>query len=71
LDFDGMTHASAEMLGSIVLARLVEVERERDAARDDANAFIFLARELPDTQPPPPVFYDVVAQLNAPRAVAA
>ena len=66
MDFDGMTHASAEMLGSIVLARLMEADRDRDAARDDANAFIFLVRELPDVQPPPQVFYDVVALLSDP-----
>jgi len=64
-----MTHASAEMLGSIILARLIKVERERNAARDDANAFIFLVRELPDTQPPPPVFYDILAHLANANAV--
>ena len=71
MDFAAMTHASAEMLGSIILARLIKVERERNAARADASTFVFMVRELPDTQPPPPVFYDVVAQLSAPKAVAA
>jgi hypothetical protein len=68
VDFDGMTHSSAGVLGDIVLARLVEAERERVEARHDATAFIFMVRELPDTEPPPPVYYDVIAVLSDPKA---
>jgi hypothetical protein len=71
VNFAAMTHGSAEMLGSIVLSKLVEAERARDAARMDATIFIFMMRELPDTQPPPPVFYDVAARLHGPETVKA
>jgi hypothetical protein len=71
VDFDGMTHASAKVLGEIIMARLVEAEREREAARDDAVTFTFMVRELPDTEPPPPVFYDLVALMNNTKQAAA
>ncbi len=66
-----MTHGSAEMLGLIVLSKLVEAERARDAARMDATIFVFMMRELPDTQPPPPVFYDVIARMYCPETAKA
>lgn len=71
VDFASMTPANVEEYGEIISARLTEAERERTAALDDANAFLFLAKELPDVAPQPESFFRVLALVQKMKFAAA
>ena len=71
MDFAGMTLATVEEFGAIVLAKLTEVERQREQAIEDATMFIYKVRELPDVAPLPESFFSVVALVQQLKYAAA